>query len=168
VADGQGRGLGVLAGERHDLGESLGREGGGSAGAGFVGKDRLDEPEQVEVGGAFCLGRFEAVGCLGPPLAPGAGGLPMEVQLISDRIVGQAIGGKADDLKATEQLLGRVLAASQVVQQLPLALCQLDGKRTWARHRIDSFHEQSTGAIRPSVPKYIPSSLRRRISAAMY
>jgi hypothetical protein len=168
MADRQGTGVGILTGERHDLGEGFGREGGGSAGAGLIGEDRLDEPEQLGVSSAFGLGRFEAGRRLGPTLAPDTGRLPVEVQLMSDRIVGQAIGGKADDLEATEQLLGGVLPTRQKVQQLALALGELDGKRTRARHPRASFRGWRRGRIRLSEPKYIPSSFWRRISAAMY
>jgi hypothetical protein len=141
MAEGQGTGLRVLTGEGHDLGESLGREGGGGAGAGLIGEDRLDEAEQLGVAGAFGLSRFEAVSGLGPTLAPGTGGLPMKMQLMSDRIVGQAIGGKADDLEATEQLLRRVLPTRQMVEELALALGKLDGKWARAGHPMTSYRK---------------------------
>jgi hypothetical protein len=164
MADGQGTGRRLLTGEGHDLGERLGREGRGHARAGLIGEDRFDEAEQLEVGGSFGLGRFEAVLGLGPTLAPGTSGLSMEIELMSDRIIGEAIGGKADDLEATEQLLGGVLPARQKVQQCVLACRQLDGKRTRAGQPMASFR----GRVRLSEPQYIPSNLWRRTSAALY
>jgi hypothetical protein len=164
MADGQGRGLGVLTRQGHDLGEGLGRKGRRSAGSGLISEDRFDEAEQLGVGGPFGLGCGEAVLGLGPPLAPGTRRLPMEEELMSDRIIGQAIGGKADDLEATEQLLGGELPARQMVQQLALAYRQLDGKRTRAGHRMASFRRR----VRLSELQYISSSFWRRKSAAMY
>jgi hypothetical protein len=164
MADGQGTGRWVLTGECHELGEGLRREGRRRARAGLIGEEGFDEPEQLGVGGPFRLGRGEAVLALGPALAPGPCRLPMEVELMSDRIIGQTIGGKANDLDATEQLLGGVLPSRQMIQQGALAKCHLDGKRTRAGHPRASFR----GRIRLSEPKFISSSCWRWNSAAMY
>src|SRR5712691_6535686 len=164
----QGAGLRGLTRQGHDLGEGLGREGGRSAGARLIGEDRLDEAEQLGVGGAFGLGGFQAVGSLGPTLAPGTDRLPMEVELMSDLMIGLAISRKADNLEATEHLLGGVLAASQLIEERPLVWCELDGNRARAGHRVASFHAVGSRAVRSSEPQYIPSSLWRWTSAAMY
>src|SRR5947209_12041508 len=138
MADRQRGGLRILTGEGHDLGEGLRAERGGSAGARVIGEDPLDDRLQLGLGGAFRLGGFEAGSRLGPTRAPDADRLTMEVELPSNLIVGLACGSEADDLEATEQLLGGVLAASQMVEQQTLSWGQLDGKRARAGHQIDS------------------------------
>jgi hypothetical protein len=168
VADGQGGRLGVLTGEGHDLGERLWGKGGGSAGARVIGEDPRDDREELGVGGALRGGGIEAGNGLGPPLTPEASRLAMEVELASDLIVGQTIGGKADDLETTEQLLGGMLASSEVVEQLALAFCKLDGKRARAGHRIGSFPGHRSRRVQSSRPKSIPSNPWWGISARLY
>jgi len=101
VSEGLLRRLGVFTGEGDDLDHDLRGERGGGTRAGVIGEDRLDQPQQVGVRGAFCRGGFEAVSRLDPPLSPEASRLPVEVKLPRDLLVRLAIGGEADDLEAT-------------------------------------------------------------------
>jgi len=101
VSEGPLRRLGVFTGEGNDLDNDLRGERGGGTRAGFIGEDRLDQPQQLGLRGPFCRGGFEAVSRLDPTLSPDAGRLPVEVELTSDLLVRLAIGGEADDLEAT-------------------------------------------------------------------
>jgi hypothetical protein len=111
VAEGVLGGLGVFTGEGDDLDDVLWGKGDGSARSGFIGEDPLQQPEQLGMGGSLGLGGFQAGSGLDPSLTPEASCLATEVELASDLIVGQTVGGEADDLETTEQLLGGVLAS---------------------------------------------------------
>jgi hypothetical protein len=150
VADGTSRGLGVFTGQRHDLDEALRGEGGGSPRAGFIGEDRLDEPEELALGSALGLGRFEGLGAREPASTPGADGLAMAVKLASDLIIVSAVGGQGDNVETAEQLLGTGVAAHQEIQELPLRQGKTKGKRDGARHGVSSKDDEP--ARDPAVP----------------
>jgi hypothetical protein len=129
VADGTSRGLWVFTGQRHDLDEALRGEGERGSRAGFIGEDRLDEAELLALAGPFRLGGFEAGGAGLPACPPRADGFAMAVELASDLIGVGAVGSKADNLKTAQELLGRVVAAHQEIQELPLRQAKTKGKR---------------------------------------
>lgn len=161
-------GLGVFTGEGHHLDDLLGSEGSRATGAGRIGEEGLEEPQQLGLGGPIGHGGVEGGQSVDPPFSPEANGLAMELELTGDLIVRLSVGRQTDDLEAAEQLLGGVLATDQMVEQLSLALRQWDGKSETAGHGSDSFHGQRVGRPWLSLLKFIPSRLWRRIPAALY